>query len=77
VWINKEFVGVEKENINKYYILVFIQLIGTVIPMLYIFCMIPSNEEINKVQQMNSLRTDNKQEDLEEETPQGGELEKG
>ena len=24
VWINKEFVGVEKENINKYYILVFI-----------------------------------------------------
>ena len=69
MWINKEFVGVEKENINKYYILVFIQLIGTIIPMLYIFCMIPTNREIDQVQEKNREIADQKNDDIEEETP--------
>ena len=52
--INKTFLGVEQENIENYYQLVAIQFIGTLLPMTYIYQMMPTNQEIDAVHRSHS-----------------------
>lgn len=44
VFINKHFVGVDNDHLDKYHLLVAIQIVGSLIPLLFIKYMVPTNE---------------------------------
>jgi len=46
--VNKFTVNLTRDSIEDYYKLAFIEIIGTFIPLTYMYRMIPSNAEIKK-----------------------------
>lgn len=46
--VNKFTVNLTRDSIEDYYKLAFIEIIGTLIPLTYMYRMIPSNAEIKK-----------------------------
>jgi len=46
--VNKFTVNLSRDSIEDYYKLAFIEIIGTFIPLTYMYRMIPSNAEIKK-----------------------------
>lgn len=55
--INYLFVGVTNDNTaERYYILTVIRLFGSFIPLLFLWKMLPSNEEIKALQTKNTLK---------------------
>ena len=59
VIINSIFLGIDNSNIQEYYKLCIVQFVGTLIPMLYMYCIIPTNENIDMVQAIhNSVHPD-------------------
>lgn len=49
--INDVFVGVTRENLNDYYVLMIILIIVKFYPLFLIGCLIPTNEAVDEVQQ--------------------------
>jgi hypothetical protein len=42
-WVNDKFVGITNDNIDKYWILAIIETVGKLVPLLYIYCLVPTN----------------------------------
>lgn len=49
ILINNQFVHVTKENINNYPTLTLIEMVAALIPFIYIYCLIPSINEVEVV----------------------------
>ena len=47
VYINSITANVTKDDISNYWVLALIHLIGTCVPLLYVYCLIPSNKSID------------------------------
>jgi len=52
LYCNKWFADITRDTIEDYYKLAFIQIIGCVIPLLYMYHIIPSNAEVEATQKM-------------------------
>ena len=48
---------------SRYYELSLIHLIGTLIPMLFVYCMIPSNQEIKEAQEKFNIEKKKEEEE--------------
>ena len=53
VLLNYLFVGVSKDNFENFYTLILIQLIGSILPLMYIDNLVPSKEEVKCIELEN------------------------
>lgn len=56
VLINDNFVHVTKDDFSNFYILQIIALIGAIIPFTYIYCMIPTQDQVKKLEEKNNSK---------------------
>lgn len=49
-FVNDHFVGITNATIDQYWILALIELIFKILPFFYIYCLVPSNDSINELQ---------------------------
>jgi hypothetical protein len=48
-YINDRFVGVTNSNIEKYWVLSIIETVGKLLPLMYIYLLVPTNDEVNEL----------------------------
>ena len=58
VVINDNFVHVTKDDFSKFYLLQVVALVGACIPFLYIYCMIPTLEEVKELENKNNSKSE-------------------
>jgi hypothetical protein len=59
VIINDNFIHVTKEDFSNFYMLLIIALVGSLIPFLYIHCMIPTLKEVDDLEKKNQDKIKN------------------
>jgi hypothetical protein len=58
--INESFIGVSKDDLSNYWICLIISTLVTLIPMTYIYWLVPTNEECEQVERKHKIQFDPK-----------------